>query len=555
MNRLSYHKNALRGMSFLLAVVVFPLMAAAQEVDLQGKTGEVRKGTINLIVNQDTTIRMKVTDIAIGNSAIAKVGQVEDGSAVLLSARAAGTTELRLWPMEKPGTIYVYTINVSDRDIDELKVEVEELLGSMLGVAVKKAGNKLVLDGSVYKRSDRQRLDTIINEYRLLDLTHDIFDKIEETKRLQAEELEEQRIIEAMKADLASHRLLQVEAEMRTVRGERRLFLTGRIFSDKFKDDEIGEERMDRVMAIASIYYDEGKIVNLVESMNPVIEIELQLASVDEVKARQVGDNNLWNSLMHVDIGDGMTYSSADNPNFTKPTFNIGRGANTSLHALHTNGVTRAYIQQAQAVKSGLTASFTEGGELYFTVQGETPIMEKVEFGFLADVTPVLYEDGMVKMHIQVTNSVPVQQQAGVTDEAALTLDKYETESTIEVQRGDSVVLSGIDSATAGESVAETPILSKIPIINFFFKAKSGTRQSLRTLLVLTPTVDVKYFTRGVAETVTSRAAEDIMATREETATRRQRLGVGSEAAASMEERFESQKEKEKKWYNPATWH
>ena len=245
---------ALIGMS-LMIFTVLPQISNAQ-VD-QGRIQELNKGSINLLVGQQRTIKVKVNQISVGDSKVAKVTQTADLSSVLVSANAPGSTELRLWPQDNPGSIEVYTINVSSQDIDELQQEVQALLGSMLGVELKKVGQKLVLDGTVLKAADRRRLDQIIEEYALMDLTENKFSELEELEKEREIQAMEENIIDAIKTDLENQGLTRIEVEMKTVRDVRKLYLTGIVFNS---------EHLERAMKIAQLYYPEpDNITNLIK--------------------------------------------------------------------------------------------------------------------------------------------------------------------------------------------------------------------------------------------------------------------------------------------------
>ena len=159
-------------------------------------------------------------------------------------------------------------------------------------------------------------------------------------------------------------------------------------------------------------------------------------------------------------------------------------------------------------------------------------------------------------MEVHVVNSNPVEQVANVSDEAAVSLDTFEQSTIVEVQRGNSLVLSGMDSNTRTKNVSETPFLGKIPIINLFFKEKKGNTSNLRTFLLVTPTYDTKVFKKTVPD-VTSTAEEDALKARNETATKKlddaKKLDPG--ASETVENKFDDTKEKKHPWWKFWKWH
>ena len=351
--------------AIMLLMLTFSLNSLdAQDVAVQEQS--VNKGTITLLVSRDRKISGRFKQIVVGNADIAKVTELPDRSGVIVNGKKEGTTDLRLWPIDEPNTVYLYTIKVSSMDIGQMKEDIKELMGTLYGVEIRVVGEKLVVDGTVYRRDDRTRVDTIVKEYGLLDLTTNKFSETEAKELDDKQDAVEKKLIEEIKADLKKQGLNNIDIELKDVRGQRHLFLSGFVFND---------EHLATAMMIAQIYHKEEAITNLIQVENPIIEIEVQLAEVNQSKVREVGNNNVWNSTMQASI-DAFIYNS-ELAEATKPTYTVAKGANTALRLLHTNGTTNFYAQQAQSVKSGNLADFNRGGELYFTTTGETRRSQK----------------------------------------------------------------------------------------------------------------------------------------------------------------------------------
>ncbi|MBN1517335.1 pilus assembly protein N-terminal domain-containing protein [Candidatus Sumerlaeota bacterium] len=554
-----FRLTALSGVC-LLVCMLLSAPVNAQEGGAGGNLQEVNKGTINLLENQERTIKLVVRQIAVGNASIANATELPDRSGVLISGRSEGSTEVRLWPQDIPNTIYVYTVTVSKVDIGQLKEEIKQLLGSMLGVEVNQVGNRLVIDGQVFRSEDRARLDKIIEVYGLLDLTNNVFDEVEAKKKLEEMAKQEEALVAQIKADLAKMGYDGVEVEMKLVRGQRMLMLSGAVFNDDHKA---------AVMNICRIYYGEdGQITDLIKVENPVIELDVQYATVRQSNQLTVGDNNAWNSFFTGNAGDGWSYNTINwsmlDPTdpialsrvsrIVEPTFVWGEGANTALRLLRTKDITKGYAEQAQVVKSGQKGRFNQGGELYFTTQGENPSLQSVEYGFTVEVTPVLEVGEMVSTKVNLEKSVPVEQDPGITDEAVLSIDKVESESTIDVQSGVSIVLAGIDDNQKGRADNETPFLSAIPIVNLFFRARGDSSEFLRTFLVVTPT-KVKQYQKSNPD-ITSYAQDDLGSTAVDTETNEQakERKLGNSEPFNADEKYRDAT-RVIKWWNPFSWH
>lgn len=83
-------------------------------------------------------------------------------------------------------------------------------------------------------------------------------------------------------------------------------------------------------------------------------------------------------------------------------------------------------------------------------------------------VTPHVTQDGSILMNINASNNQPDQANAGSNGQPAIS--RKEAQTNVLVKDGDTTVIGGIYVRRGSSSTSGLPLLSKIPIIGFFFR-------------------------------------------------------------------------------------
>jgi len=101
-------------------------------------------------------------------------------------------------------------------------------------------------------------------------------------------------------------------------------------------------------------------------------------------------------------------------------------------------------------------------------------------------IKPVVSGDEQVTLGIKV----------GIVDFTSIPTDgspppkstsKFET--SLRVHNEDTIVLGGIERTEIDDTVSGTPILSRIPILKYFFSSKSKSTKKVITVLFIKPTI------------------------------------------------------------------
>jgi pilus assembly protein CpaC len=155
-------------MKRVLQWTVLAMLASAGAAGAQ--TGE----RINLLLGEQRTLEVEsVTRVAVGDGAVLNVRVLSPGE-LLLSGLSTGVTTLTTW--NDRGERRTLTVQVYTQDPLELRGQVESLLrvdGTPIeGVRVRVVGDRVVVEGEVFKDADLKRVEEVARVYpALVNLT------------------------------------------------------------------------------------------------------------------------------------------------------------------------------------------------------------------------------------------------------------------------------------------------------------------------------------------------------------------------------------------------
>lgn len=126
-----------------------------------------------------------------------------------------------------------------------------------------------------------------------------------------------------------------------------------------------------------------------------------------------------------------------------------------------------------------------------------TPTVELSSFfsGIALDVTPQIAENGDVILHVHpVISDVTDQLKEFIvgSDQFSLPLalrDIRESDSIVRAKNGQVIVLGGLMQEVSSRSNYDRPGLSKIPVLNWFFKRKVDTGKKTELVILMRPVV------------------------------------------------------------------
>ena len=160
----------------------------------------------------------------------------------------------------------------------------------------------------------------------------------------------------------------------------------------------------------------------------------------------------------------------------------------STINLLQTKGVARVLAQPKLVTKSGSSAKFLAGGEIPIPVrdsEGYTTVEFK-QVGVILDFAPVADPDGFIATKINVEVSA-VDDSVKVLGIPGFTTRK--TDMEMNVQAGQTMVISGMLQAEDSKAVGKVPGLGSIPILGELFKSRSFREKSTELVIFVTPYV------------------------------------------------------------------
>lgn len=172
-------------------------------------------------------------------------------------------------------------------------------------------------------------------------------------------------------------------------------------------------------------------------------------------------------------------------------TFGSASGAvqlNLRLTALEAQGTVRTVSAPRVTTLDNATARISQGVSIPFSqVSAAGANTAFIEARLQLEVTPHITMDGSVLMNIHAENNQPDPANTGANGQPGIA--RKEASTNVLVKDGDTTVLGGIYVRTGSASEAGLPILSKIPVIGFFFRNYSELETKQELLIFITPRI------------------------------------------------------------------
>jgi type IV pilus assembly protein PilQ len=284
--------------------------------------------------------------------------------------------------------------------------------------------------------------------------------------------------------------------------------------ADWKKGIEIKEFREQNTLLLSGASAQLDEVENFIKKLDvlvPVILIEVTM--IDFRKSRTIttgisaGVSDSVKTGGSVLPGLNFTFSANSVNNFLNglssiTSINLGHvvpGFYASLQALENNNNADIRSVPKLATMNGHTANLSIGSKLYYktTTQNLYPsattttsvfnnIYTPVEANLSVDIKPVVSGDDQVTLGIKVNVSdfTSIPTDGSPPPES---ISKFET--TLRVHSEDTILLGGIER-TENDLIANgTPVLSRIPIIKWFFSNRTKTSSKVTTVLFIKSTI------------------------------------------------------------------
>lgn len=161
---------------------------------------------------------------------------------------------------------------------------------------------------------------------------------------------------------------------------------------------------------------------------------------------------------------------------------------NLRLSALEANGSVKTISAPKVTTMDNAAANISQGVSIPFqSVSAAGANTSFVEARLSLQVTPHITQDGSVLMSIHAQNNQPDPANAGANGQPGIA--RKEATTTVLVKDGETTVIGGIYVRTGSSNQAGLPILSKIPVIGFFFRNYRESETKNELLIFITPRI------------------------------------------------------------------
>jgi pilus assembly protein CpaC len=279
--------------------------------------------------------------------------------------------------------------------------------------------------------------------------------------------------------------------------GEGKIFLTGSVAT---------EAASDAAFKMASLYAkDVVNSLRVVPLHGKQVELKLRVIEVDRTRLDQLGINIFAGGRTSVATTTGQFASTAVAGN---SSLSVGNPLNIFLYNAKLNiGLTIQDLEQKQVLQvlaeptlttlSGVPARFLSGGEFPFpVVQGggagtaATVTIQFRPYGVKVEFTPTVNPDGSI--HLKLAPEVSTLDYSNAVTISGFTVPALSTrraETEVEIQDGQSFVVSGLLDHRTTEIMSKVPGIGNVPILGQLFQSKNFNHSVVELVIIVTAAV------------------------------------------------------------------
>jgi pilus assembly protein CpaC len=279
--------------------------------------------------------------------------------------------------------------------------------------------------------------------------------------------------------------------------GEGRIFLTGSVST---------EAASDAAFKMASLYAkDVVNSLRVVPLHGKQVELKLRVVEVDRTRLDQLGIDIFAGGRSAVATTTGQFASTAVASN---SSLSVSDPLNIFLYNAKLNvGLTIQDLEQKQVLQvlaeptlttlSGIPARFLSGGEFPFpVVQGgsagtaATVTIQFRPYGVKVEFTPTVNPDGSI--HLKLAPEVSTLDYSNAVTISGFTIPALSTrraETEVEIQDGQSFVVSGLLDHRTTEIMSKLPGIGNLPVLGQLFQSKNFNHSVVELVIIVTAAV------------------------------------------------------------------
>lgn len=268
---------------------------------------------------------------------------------------------------------------------------------------------------------------------------------------------------------------------------------------------ELSALEAERINVLKQVY---PSLVDLTSAdpvdMKPMVLMDVRIMEFNKNALRNLGIR--WDAVIAGPSGgyikdiassfyrvlpDGSPFEGIDLPPRINPGagyFGLATSISSQIDILASSGEAWELASPQLSARSGGTANFLVGGRLPIPVSsgfGQTSVQFE-NYGIQLEITPLVNENNQVMANIrtEVSKIDPTVSVQGIP--GFLT---RETETEINVQAGDTIVISGLVDIIGSKGLDGIPGLSRIPLLGRLFRSDSFRSGRTDLVVFVTPRV------------------------------------------------------------------
>ncbi len=161
---------------------------------------------------------------------------------------------------------------------------------------------------------------------------------------------------------------------------------------------------------------------------------------------------------------------------------------NLRLSALEAQGMVKTVSSPKVTTMDNESAKISQGVSIPFSQASAGGTNTSfIEARLSLDVTPHITQDGSVLMQVTAQNNQPDPANTGANGQPAI--QRKEANTKVLVKDGDTTVIGGIYIRIGSNNSSGLPVLSKIPVIGFFFRNYRELESKSEMLIFITPRI------------------------------------------------------------------
>lgn len=385
-------------------------VSVAAEI-MQLEPGESR------VVNTD----FDMVTIAVGDPDICDVTRVSPRE-VLINAKTKGKTNILIWDSEEVKREIDVTVGKL-KDAQAVAAEVTELLRNVEGVNVRVAGDRVIVEGSVFSRKDLKKVSNV------LEGSGEIINAVTISSTLRNVEAEEIKNAIGKKG-------VQVRPT------EDGYLLQGQVSSEEEarQVEAIARGFTENIVSALGIKKKIAKKVESNELVGALIQVDLNVIEIEKDALADISSGFTASA--------GLNFSGASNADEVVTGFLSINEPN--LRKIQEKGKARSLVQQSLVTQSSEQATFFAGEEFPVTTaqEGGELSTDFKKVGLTLDILPIAIKGDILNLRINVESS----NITGEGNGGAPILSTIQLSTSTRLFSGENIALGGVIKQRVSQS-------------------------------------------------------------------------------------------------------